>query len=92
MDLPIEYDGARHGYYYSQEVSAFPSLQISEGELFALLVAEKALQQYRGTSFEKPLVSALKKSAATGTRSPPGCNNTRAALRHTRSADPSDPA
>lgn len=61
MDLPIEYDGARHGYYYSQEVSAFPSLQISEGELFALLVAEKALQQYRGTSFEKPLVSALKK-------------------------------
>ena len=36
-------------------------MQISEGEIFALVVAEKALQQYRGTSFEKPLLSALKK-------------------------------
>lgn len=61
LELPIEYHEIKHGYYYSQEVSAFPSLQISEGELFALLVAEKALQQYRGTSFEKPLMSALRK-------------------------------
>jgi proteasome accessory factor B len=36
-------------------------MQITEGELFALVVAEKALQQYRGTSFEKPLLSALQK-------------------------------
>jgi proteasome accessory factor B len=33
--------------------------------LFALLVAEKALQQYRGTTFERPLVSAFKKMAAS---------------------------
>jgi predicted DNA-binding transcriptional regulator YafY len=32
--------------------------------LFALLVAEKALQQYRGTLFERPLISAFKKMAA----------------------------
>jgi proteasome accessory factor B len=36
-------------------------VQITEGELFALLVAEKALQQYRGTSFERPLLSAIRK-------------------------------
>ena len=54
LGLPIEYDAARPGYYYTQEVSGFPSLQITEGELFALLVAEKALQQYRGTNFENP--------------------------------------
>lgn len=64
LQLPIAYDGARWGYYYTQEVKAFPSLQISEGELFALLVAEKALQQYRGTPFERPLLSAFKKMAA----------------------------
>lgn len=63
MSLPIGYDAARFGYYYTEEVSAFPSMQITEGELFALLVAEKALQQYRGTNFEKPLVSAFKKMA-----------------------------
>jgi proteasome accessory factor B len=50
MELPLEYDPARKGYHYTQEVGNFPTLQITEGELFALLVAEKALQQYRGTA------------------------------------------
>jgi proteasome accessory factor B len=36
-------------------------MQITEGEIFALVVAEKALKQYRGTSFEKPLLSAIQK-------------------------------
>ena len=61
MGLPIEYDARKYGYHYTEEVSAFPTLQITEGELVALLIAEKALQQYRGTNFEKPLVSAFKK-------------------------------
>ncbi|MDB6018926.1 MAG: Helix-turn-helix, type 11 domain protein [Pedosphaera sp.] len=61
LNLPLEYDRNRFGYFYTQEVSSFPTLQVSEGELFALLVAEKALQQYRGTNFEKPLLSAIRK-------------------------------
>ena len=65
LDLPLEYDARRNGYRYTQEVSSFPTLQITEGELFALLVAEKALQQYRGTTFEKPLLSAFRKMAAS---------------------------
>jgi predicted DNA-binding transcriptional regulator YafY len=65
LELPLEYDGARRGYHYTETVSSFPTLQITEGELFALLVAEKALQQYRGTNFEKPLISAFKKMSAS---------------------------
>ena len=61
LNLPVEFEPARNGYHYTGEVSAFPTMQITEGELFALVVAEKALQQYRGTSFEKPLLSAIKK-------------------------------
>ncbi len=61
LNLPLEYDAGRKGYFYTGEVSGFPTMQITEGEIFALVVAEKALQQYRGTSFEKPLLSALKK-------------------------------
>jgi predicted DNA-binding transcriptional regulator YafY len=61
LQLPLEFDRLKLGYYYTEEVNSFPTLQITEGELFALIVAEKALQQYRGTSFEKPLLSALKK-------------------------------
>jgi len=61
LQLPLQYDPRRSGYYYTEEVHAFPTVQITEGELFALVVAERALQQYRGTSFEKPLLSAIKK-------------------------------
>src|SRR6185503_19434287 len=43
MGLPLEYAKSNNGYFYTQEVSGFPTLQITEGELFALLVAEKAL-------------------------------------------------
>jgi len=61
LNLPVEFDASRKGYFYDGEVSSFPTMQITEGEIFALVVAEKALQQYRGTSFEKPLLSAIKK-------------------------------
>lgn len=61
MDLPLEYHPQRNGYHYTGEVGGFPSLQLTEGELFALCIAEKALEQYRGTNFEKPLLSALRK-------------------------------
>ena len=61
LNLPLAYDFTRKGFHYTTEVSAFPTMQITEGEIFALVVAEKALQQYRGTSFEKPLLSAIKK-------------------------------
>lgn len=61
LQLPLEWDPVRNGYFYTELVDAFPTLQITEGELLALVVAEKALQQYRGTSFEKPLLSAIQK-------------------------------
>lgn len=61
LGLPIDFDPVRNGYLYTESVDAFPSVQISEGELFALMVAEKALQQYRGTPFEHRLMAALKK-------------------------------
>jgi predicted DNA-binding transcriptional regulator YafY len=61
MDLPIEYDAGRHGFFYSREVAAFPTVQVTEGELVALAVAQKALEQYRGTPFERPLEAAFQK-------------------------------
>ncbi len=61
LGLPIAYDASRFGYAYTESVTSFPSLKVTEGELFALLAAEKSLQQYRGTPFEKALVSAFKK-------------------------------
>ncbi|MGH8048582.1 MAG: helix-turn-helix transcriptional regulator [Chthoniobacterales bacterium] len=64
LGLPIAYDRAEHGYYYTEPVSNFPTVQVSHGELVALLIAQKAAEQYRGTAFEKPLQSAFSKLAA----------------------------
>lgn len=61
LALPIEYHPQKFGYHYTGEVTAFPTMHITEGELVALVIAEKALQQYRGTQFEKPLLSAIRK-------------------------------
>src|SRR5947207_2522703 len=61
LELPLEYHAIRRGFHYTEEVNAFPTMQITEGELVALVIAEKALEQYRGTQFEKPLLSAIRK-------------------------------
>jgi predicted DNA-binding transcriptional regulator YafY len=63
--LPIDYDQANHGFRYTKPVSQFPLVTVSQGELVALLVAQKAIEQYRGTSFEKPLRSAFQKLASS---------------------------
>lgn len=61
LNLPIEYDPLRFGFYYSKPVANFPSIEVTEGEIIALFVAQKVLEQYRGTPFEKPLHTAFHK-------------------------------
>ncbi|MFN2509615.1 MAG: helix-turn-helix transcriptional regulator [Chthoniobacterales bacterium] len=63
LGLPIEYDPLRVGFHYTEEVTSFPSIEVSEGEIAALFVAQKALAQYRGSPFERPLRSAFRKIA-----------------------------
>jgi proteasome accessory factor B len=64
LDLPIEFDAAIQSYRYTQPVNAFPTVQVTEGELVALLVARRALEQYRGTPFHRQLEIAFEKLAA----------------------------
>jgi predicted DNA-binding transcriptional regulator YafY len=61
LNLPIEHDRKQGGYIYTRPVHKFPSIDVTEGELFALLVAEKAIAQYRGTPFQMPLQAAFKR-------------------------------
>jgi len=55
LGAPIEYDPARRGYVYTEPNWVMPSVRITEGELFALLVAEKALEAYTGTPWAERL-------------------------------------
>jgi proteasome accessory factor B len=63
LDLPIEFDPRIQAYRYTQPVNAFPTVQVTEGELLALLVARRALEQYRGTPFHRQLEIAFDKLA-----------------------------
>jgi predicted DNA-binding transcriptional regulator YafY len=64
LNLPIEYDQERHGFYFTEPVAHFPSVHITESELVALLVARKAVEQYANTPFQKPLSAAFQKLSA----------------------------
>src|SRR5579862_8034081 len=61
LGLPIAYDALQFGFYYAEQVTSFPSIEVSEGEIVALFVAQKALAHYKGTSFQEPLRAAFKK-------------------------------
>lgn len=67
LGLPVEYDRQLHAFRYSYPVENFPTVQISGGELLALVVARKALEQYRGTPYHAQLSAAFDK-LATGVR------------------------
>ncbi|MBL67081.1 MAG: hypothetical protein CMO74_01315 [Verrucomicrobiales bacterium] len=62
-ELPLEYNPSRGGFVYTRPVDAMPGAVITEGELFSVLIAEKSLQQYRGTVFERQLKRAFGKIA-----------------------------
>lgn len=61
LNLPIEYDRKRGGFYYTHPVDQFPHVAVTEAELFSLLVAHKAIAQYHGTPFQAPLEAAFRK-------------------------------
>jgi len=65
LGLPIEYDQLQFGFYYTEPVANFPSIEVSQGEIIALFVARKALEQYRGTPFERALRTAFEKISSS---------------------------
>jgi proteasome accessory factor B len=61
MRLPIGFDTGRNGHYYTETVEHFPELPMSEADVFALFVASKAIEQYRGTPFQRFLETAFRR-------------------------------
>ena len=61
---PLEYDPTRKGYYYTDQHWFLPALSMSEGDLFGLLIAATALEQYCGTPIAKQLEQTFTRLAA----------------------------
>jgi proteasome accessory factor B len=61
LNAPIDYDREKKGFYYTTSQWFMPSISVSEGDLVAILVAEKALEQYRGTPIAAELERVFSK-------------------------------
>ncbi len=65
LALPLAYDAVKHGFHYTAPVRDFPVMKVSQGEVAALLLAQKSLEQFRGTTFERPLAAAFRKLSSS---------------------------
>ncbi len=73
LHAPMEYDKQKHGWYYTEPDFTLQHIKLSESDLFAICIAEKALKQYEGTPiydrlkkiFEKITISLPPKTAST---------------------------
>lgn len=65
LRLPITYDPQQGGYCYSEANAPLnPLLTVSEGELLALYVSQRVLEQYEGAPYAALLAGALQKISA----------------------------
>ncbi len=61
LKAPLEYDSTHNGYHYTEPTFRLPYISITEGELVALMLAQRLLRQYRGTPFEQDLQRSFTK-------------------------------
>ncbi len=61
LRLPIEYSAEHRGWYYTEPVYGLPAVEMTEGELVAILLAEKLARQYRGTAIGAQVEEAFAK-------------------------------
>jgi predicted DNA-binding transcriptional regulator YafY len=64
MGAPIEYDALKRGFYYTEPTFMLPAVQMNEGELAALLMGSKALEQFQGTPMAEKLTAVFEKLSA----------------------------
>lgn len=64
LGAPIEFDPQRNGFCYTNPSWSLPAMQLTEGELLQLLLAERMARQYKGTPLARTLESLSEKILA----------------------------
>lgn len=62
LSAPLVFNPLEGGYEYTEEGFSLPDVQMTEGEVLALMVADRALSAYRGTEYEDLLRQLLQKA------------------------------
>lgn len=55
-DAPIAYNKSKKGYYYTEKSYKLPAIIVREGDLFAIYVASKIVEQYKNTPLYQSLL------------------------------------
>ncbi len=61
MRMPMDYSAEHRGWYYTDPHYALPAIELTEGDLIAILLAEKLSRQYRGTAIAQQVEEAFAK-------------------------------
>jgi proteasome accessory factor B len=64
LNWPMEFSKERNGFYFTKPVPYFPSIPLTEKEVVGLFVAQKAIEQYKGTPLGPVLEGAFRKMMA----------------------------
>ncbi|MBK7600226.1 MAG: WYL domain-containing protein [Acidobacteria bacterium] len=61
LKMPIAYSAEHRGWYYYEPYFGLVTVEMTEGELITILLAEKLLRQYRGTALGGQIEQAVSK-------------------------------
>ena len=61
LGAPVAYDAVCHGFFYTEAHYRLPAIQISESDLFAICIAQKALKQFEKTPLHEKLAAVFTK-------------------------------
>jgi len=63
LHAPLDYDRLRKSYFFTEPTWSMPALVVSEGEILAVLLGSRVLEQYHGTPVSKQLGHIFEKLA-----------------------------
>ncbi|MBK6797761.1 MAG: WYL domain-containing protein [Acidobacteria bacterium] len=61
LRMPIAYSAEHRGWFYTEPYFGLAAIEMTEGELITILLAEKLLRQYRGTALGVQIEAAVDK-------------------------------
>lgn len=61
LRMPLDYLAERRGWYYTEKHYPLPAVELTEGDLVTILLAEKLARQYRGTAIGHQVEQAFGK-------------------------------
>lgn len=63
LNAPLDYDRKRKSFVFTEPTWSLPALPVSEGEIVAILLGARMLEQYHGTPAAQQLVGIFEKLA-----------------------------